>query len=66
MPLAARIDHDSPLGRWRLVRWAPAPQLSGFVRRFGIWRADGAYTRERIPPRTHFDLLINLGERTGC
>lgn len=45
-----------------MTRWTPAPPLAGLV--ISLWDLEsyGAYTRERIPPRTHFDLLINLGE----
>jgi AraC-like DNA-binding protein len=62
MPLANVIDHDSPLGRWRLAQWTTWPPLSRFVAQLWDLESRGAYTRERILPRTHFDLLINLGD----
>lgn len=61
MPLATVIEHDSVLGRWRLAQWATWPPLSRFVGQLWDLESHGAYTRERILPRTHFDLLINLG-----
>jgi AraC-like DNA-binding protein len=62
MLLANVIDHDSPLGRWRLTQWTTSPPLSQSVAQLWDLESHGAYTRERILPRTHFDLLINLGD----
>jgi AraC-like DNA-binding protein len=62
VPVIADIQHDSPLGRWRMVRWAPGLHLTQWVRALWDLESRDAYTRERILPRTHFDLLINLGD----
>jgi AraC-like DNA-binding protein len=62
VPLAHLIEHDSALGRWRLAQWNTSPPLSGYVAQLWDLESHGAYTRERIIPRTHFDLLINLGD----
>jgi AraC-like DNA-binding protein len=62
VPLLNVIDHDSVLGRWRMAQWSTWPPLSRYVAQLWDLESHGAYTRERIPPRTHFDLLINLGE----
>ena len=62
MPPAGQTEHDSALGRWRIARWTTRPPLSARVSELWDLESHGAYTRERILPRTHFDLLINLGE----
>jgi AraC-like DNA-binding protein len=53
-------QHDSPLGRWTLVRWAPA-HLAGAVE--GIWCFDGTLTRlrERHFPSGRLELVVHLG-----
>lgn len=62
MPIAGVHEHDSPLGRWRVARWTPAPPLAGTVAEMWDLESHGAYTRERMAPRPNFVLLINLGE----
>ena len=62
MPLLDVIQHDSILGRWRMALWRTWPPLAQFVSQLWDLESYGAYTRERIPPRPHFYLLINLGE----
>ena len=55
------LRHESPLGRWTIATWAPAPDLAPVVD--SLWAVDGetAYTREKILPRAGAELLINLG-----
>jgi AraC-like DNA-binding protein len=62
VPLLHVIEHDSALGRWRMAQWGTWPPLSRFVAQLWDLESYGAYTRERMPPRTHFYLLINLGD----
>jgi AraC-like DNA-binding protein len=62
MPLADLVRHDSSLGRWELARWQPAPPLQCYIEELWHMRSEGSYTRERLLPRAHMDLLINLGE----
>jgi hypothetical protein len=62
MPLADLVQHDSPLGRWEFARWRPAAPLQACIEELWHMRSDGSYTRERLLPHAHMDLLINLGE----
>lgn len=62
MPLADLVQHDSPLGRWEFARWRPAAPLQGCIDELWHMRSNGSYTRERLLPHAHMDLLINLGE----
>lgn len=54
-------EHDSPLGRWRLVLRRAHPALRGVITQ--LWHGAGrvAYQRDRILPRAQSYLLINLG-----
>jgi AraC-like DNA-binding protein len=62
MPVLKQVRNNSPLGKWCFTLWAPSSALRGYVMALWDLESEDAYTRERIPPRTHFDLLINLGE----
>jgi AraC-like DNA-binding protein len=62
MPLADLVRHDSSLGRWEFARWQPAAPLQCYIADLWHMRSEGSYTRERLLPRAHMDLLINLGE----
>jgi AraC-like DNA-binding protein len=62
MPLIEHVQHDSPLGRWELARWRPAEPLKGYIEELWHMRSSGSYTRERLLPRPHMDVLINLGD----
>ncbi|MGH9314619.1 MAG: DUF6597 domain-containing transcriptional factor [Vicinamibacterales bacterium] len=62
MPLAELLRHDSPLGRWEFARWRPLAPLESYIEELWHLRSDGSYTRERLLPRPHMDLLINLGD----
>jgi AraC-like DNA-binding protein len=57
----AFVEHDSPLGRWRLVLRRVHPALRGIITQ--LWHGAGrvAYQRDRILPRAQSYLLINLG-----
>lgn len=54
-------QHDTPLGRWTVAVWQPAPALAGVVA--AMWYGAGAvsYQRDRILPSAQSQLLINLG-----
>jgi AraC-like DNA-binding protein len=62
MPLADLVRHDSPLGRWEFARWHPSAPLESCIDDLWHMRSEGSYTRERLLPRAHMELLINLGE----
>lgn len=56
------MQHDSPLGTWTFARWRPAEPLASYIEELWHMRSEGSYTRERLLPRPHMDVLINLGE----
>ncbi|MDP3856994.1 MAG: helix-turn-helix domain-containing protein [Stagnimonas sp.] len=57
----SELQHDSPLGRWRLARCRPRAELAGQVAM--LWYGEGSvsYQRDRILPGGGSFLLINLG-----
>jgi|CXWL01.1.fsa_nt_gi AraC-like DNA-binding protein len=53
--------HDSPLGRWTVAVWRPAPRLDELVATMWFGEGQVSYARDRILPSAQSQLLINLG-----
>lgn len=56
------LDFDSPVGRWSLSLWTPAPDLAHAVEH--LWSVEAATRdfQEKVLPRRTVELIINLAD----
>lgn len=57
-----QLHHDSPAGHWDFAGFEPGPPWDDYLQM--VWAVEGqaSWSREKILPSSHIEVLINLGQ----